>query len=233
MTNAEPMVIEVWSDIACPFCYIGKRRLEAAIARFEHAEDVQVAWRSFQLQPDLRTDPSLRLNDYLAASKGLSAADVERMQAHVRTMGASEGIRFDFDRVVVANTFDAHRLIQYAQSVGLGGAMKSRLLEANFTDGANVADPRTLQRIADEVGLDSGTTRGLLAGDAYADEVRRDIAEARQQRITGVPFFVFDRTYAISGAQPPALFDQALRQAHGEWQAARTPAAPAASGRAP
>lgn len=233
MPIAEPMLIEFWSDIACPFCYIGKRRLEAALTRFPQADEVQVQWRSFQLQPDLRTDPSLRLNDYLAASKGLSPADVARMQEHVRAMGASEGITFDFDRVVVANTFDAHRLIQYAQSVGYGSAMKHRLLEANFTEGANVADAATLQALGEEVGLDRAATQALLAGDAFADEVRRDIADARQQRISGVPFFVFDRSYAISGAQPPALFDQALRQAHGEWQAARTPAAPAASGRAP
>ena len=219
MSNREPMLIEVWSDIACPFCYIGKRRLEAAIARFPHAADVQVAWRSFQLQPDLRTDPNLRLNDYLAATKGFSAADVERMQVRVRTMGESEGIAFDFDHVVVANTFDAHRLLQFAHAQGQGNAMKQRLLEANFTEGANVADHATLQALAADVGLDADAVRALLAGDGYADEVHRDIAEARQERVSGVPFFVFDRSYAFSGAQPPALFDEALTRAHTEWQA--------------
>lgn len=214
------MLIEVWSDIACPFCYIGKRRLQAAIARFPQRDDVRVEWRSFQLQPQLVTDASRRLNEYLATSKGLSMAQVEQMQAHVAAMGASEGISFAMDRVVVANTFNAHRLLQWAQSEGHGDAMKDRLLRAYFTEGANVDDRSTLQSLAAELGLDAARVASVLASDAFGDEVRRDIAEARQQRISGVPFFVFDQAYAISGAQPPELFDQALAQAHAEWRTA-------------
>lgn len=215
------MLIEVWSDIACPFCYIGKRRLQAAIARFPHRDDVRVEWRSFQLQPHLVTDPTQRLNEFLANSKGLSTAQVEQMQARVAEMGASEGISFAMDRVVVANTFNAHRLLQWAQSEGHGDAMKDRLLRGYFTEGANVDDAPTLQALAAEVGLDPARASAVLASDQFGDEVRRDVAEARQQRISGVPFFVFAQTYAISGAQPPELFDQALAQAHADWRAVR------------
>lgn len=212
------MLIEVWSDIACPFCYIGKRRLQGALQRFAERDDVRVEWRSFQLQPQMVTDASLRINEYLATTKGMPIAQVEQMQARVREMGASEGITFAMDRVVVANTFNAHRLLQWAQAEGRGDAVKDRLLQAYFTEGANVDDASTLRALAIEVGLDAAQAAALLAGDAFADEVRRDMAEARQNRISGVPFFVFDQKYAISGAQPPELFDQALARAHAEWR---------------
>lgn len=201
MTSREPMLIEVWSDIACPFCYIGKRRLQGALQRFAQRDDVRVEWRSFQLQPQMVTDASLRINEYLATTKGMPMAQVEQMQARVQEMGASEGITFAMDRVVVANTFNAHRLLQ-----------------AYFTEGANVDDSSTLRTLATEVGLDATQASALLAGDAFADEVRRDMTEARQNRISGVPFFVFDQKYAISGAQLPELFDQALARAHAEWR---------------
>lgn len=227
MTPREPMLIEVWSDIACPFCYIGKRRLQAAIARFPQRDDIRVEWRSFQLQPQLVTDASRRINEYLAATKGMPLAQVEQMQARVQEMGAGEGIAFAMDRVVVANTFNAHRLLQWAQAEGRGDAMKERLMRAYFEEGANVDDAETLRALAVEAGLDSAQAATLLAGDGFADEVRRDIAEARQQRISGVPFFVLDRAYAISGAQPPELFDQALARAYGEWRDRTRDAEPA------
>lgn len=221
------MLIEVWSDIACPFCYIGKRRLQAALARFPQRDDIRVEWRSFQLQPQLVTDASRRINEYLAATKGMPLAQVEQMQARVQEMGAGEGIAFAMDRVVVANTFNAHRLLQWAQAEGRGDAMKERLMRAYFEEGANVDDAETLRALAVEAGLDSAQAATLLAGDGFADEVRRDIAEARQQRISGVPFFVLDRAYAISGAQPPELFDQALARAYGEWRDRTRDAEPA------
>lgn len=227
MTPREPMLIEVWSDIACPFCYIGKRRLQAALARFPQRDDIRVEWRSFQLQPQLVTDASRRINEYLAATKGMPLAQVEQMQARVQEMGAGEGIAFAMDRVVVANTFNAHRLLQWAQAEGRGDAMKERLMRAYFEEGANVDDAETLRALAVEAGLDSAQAATLLAGDGFADEVRRDIAEARQQRISGVPFFVLDRAYAISGAQPPELFDQALARAYGEWRDRTRDAEPA------
>ena len=220
MTTPEPMLIEVWSDIACPFCYIGKRRLQAAIARSPHRDKIRVEWRSFQLQPQLTTNPSLRINEYLSKSKGMPLAQVEQMQSHVLAMGASEGISFAMDRVVVANTFNAHRLLQLAQSEGRGDAMKDRLLRAYFSEGANVDDAETLAALATEVGLERGAVTAMLAGDAFSDDVRRDLAEARELRISGVPFFLFDRAYAIGGAQPPELFDQAIARAFADRAAA-------------
>lgn len=213
------MLIEVWSDIACPFCFIGKRRLQGALERFPQRDDIRVEWRSFQLQPQLVTDASRRINEYLASTKGMPLAQVEQMQARVQEMGASEGIAFAMDRVVVANTFNAHRLLQWAQSEGRGDAMKERLMRAYFEEGANVDDEETLRALAVDAGLDAAQAATLLAGDGFTDEVRRDIAEARQQRISGVPFFVFDQKYAISGAQPAELFDQALARAYAEWNA--------------
>jgi predicted DsbA family dithiol-disulfide isomerase len=220
MTPRDPMLIEVWSDIACPFCYIGKRRLQAAVARFPQRDELQVVWRSFQLQPQQVTDPSRKLNDYLAEAKGLSREQVAQMQQHVAAMGASEGITFAMDRVVVANTFNAHRLLQLAQAEGRGDAMKDRLLRAYFEEGANVDDFATLERLAADAGVSAAVAMAIAGSDAGADDVRRDIADARQNRIQGVPFFLFDRAYAISGAQPAALFDQALAKAHAEWRAA-------------
>lgn len=224
MTAREPLRIDVWSDVACPFCYIGKRRLQAALARFPQRDEVRVVWRSFQLQPQLVTDPSRRLDEFLATTKGMPLAQVAQMQARVREMGAAEGIAFAMDRVVVANTFDAHRLLQWAQAEGRGDAMQERLLRAYFEEGANVADAATLEALAVDVGLDAAVAAALLAGDGFADDVRRDLADARQQGISGVPFFVFDRTYAISGAQSPALFDQALAQAYAGRPAAASSA---------
>jgi predicted DsbA family dithiol-disulfide isomerase len=225
MTAPEKMLIEVWSDIACPFCYIGKRRLSAALDAFAHRDDIEVVWRSFQLQPGLVTNPSISIAEYLATSKRLHPDQVARMNQRVRQMGAADGIAFDFEKVVVANTFNAHRLLQFAQAQGLGHAMKERLLLANFSEGANVDDTATLQGLGEQAGLSAEAVRELLAGDGYADEVRRDVAEARELQISGVPFFLLDRAYAISGAQEGALFSQAIERAHGEWRASMTESA--------
>lgn len=221
MSAAEKMHIEVWSDVACPFCYIGKRRLNRALAAFAHRDDIAVTWRSFQLQPELVTDQSISITEYLASSKRLHPDQVAQMNARVQQMGAADDITFDFQRVVVANTFSAHRLLQFAQAQGLGDATKERLMRANFAEGANVDDTATLQRLGEDVGLEAHAVRHLLEGDGYGDEVRRDIAEARALRISGVPYFLLDRAYAISGAQDGALFAQAIERAHGEWRAAQ------------
>lgn len=230
MTAPEKMRIEVWSDIACPFCYIGKRRLNAALDAFAHREDIEVLWRSFQLQPGLVTDPSISIAEYLASSKRLHPDQVAQMNQRVRQMGEADGIAFDFTKVVVANTFNAHRLLQFAQAQGHGDAMKERLLRANFTEGVNVDDAATLQTLGEEAGLNAEAVRELLAGDGYADEVRRDAAEARELQISGVPFFLLNRAYAISGAQEGALFAQAIERAHSEWRASMTDSATPSAG---
>ena len=215
-----PLAVEVWSDIACPFCYVGKHQLREALARFAHRDAVVVTWRSFQLDPTLRTDLGRRMNDHLAEAKGLSPERVEGMQARIAQMGAPLGIAFAFDDVRVANTRRAHRLLQWAAAAGRQDALKERLMRAYFSEGANVDDAATLAALAGEAGLDAEAALAVASGDDFDDEVRRDQAEARQIGIGGVPFFVFDRTYAVSGAQGEEALLGALERAWAEGPAA-------------
>lgn len=211
------MKIEVWSDVACPFCYIGKKRLETALERFPY-KDVEVFYKSFMLNPSLETDPSISIAEYLAESKGIDPQMVQQMNHRVGQMGAAEGIQFAFDRVVVANTERAHRLLQHAQSIGRGVAAQERVFRAYFTEGRNVDDIDTLLALASELGISADDARTALTSDTTAYDVQRDIAEARSLGITGVPFFVIDRAYGVSGAQEVAVFEQALNKALTEPQ---------------
>lgn len=206
------MQIEVWSDVACPFCFVGKKRLETALERFSH-KDVAVVYRSFMLNPSLATDPSISIAEYLAESKGIDPHMVQQMNLRVSQMGAAEGIDFAFDKVVVANTERAHRLLQYAHSFGKGVVAQERIFRAYFSEGRNVDDPETLVALAAELGISADDARAAITSDTLAYDVQRDIAEARSLGITGVPFFVIDRAYGVSGAQEVAVFEQALNRA--------------------
>jgi predicted DsbA family dithiol-disulfide isomerase len=211
------MDVEIWSDVVCPWCYIGKRRFERALAAFDHRGEVNVTWRSFQLDPSA---PAMSEGDQverLAAKYGMSRATAEAAQERVTANAATEGLDFHLDRARSGNTFDAHRLIHHAHSVGKQGALKERLMQAYFVEGAAIGDHEALARLAVEVGLDEATVRGVLESEAYSDDVRHDELEARQLGITGVPFFVLDRAYGVSGAQPSDLVLGALEQA---WTAA-------------
>lgn len=207
------MQVEIWSDVVCPWCYIGKRRFEAALADFEHRDEVDVAWRSFQLDPSapitVQGDPL----DRLATKYGMSRADAERAQARVTANAAQEGLEFHLERARSGNTFDAHRLLHHALGAGRQSALKERLLAGYFTEGQAVGEPEVLARLATEIELDEPTVREVLATGAFAAEVRQDEQEARRLGISGVPFFVVDRAYGISGAQPPALILSTLEQA--------------------
>ncbi len=218
--------IEVWSDVACPWCYIGKRRFATALAAFPHREHVQVTWRSYELQPDAeRSDPNgerLTEREMLVRHKGLPAAQVDQMLGHVTAQAAGEGLAYDFDRVIPANTFDAHRLVHIAAELAPGDlALQERLVEAlmsaHFEQGLAVDDPEVLVTLAVGAGLDADAVRTALAAGQGAAEVRADEATARQLGVNGVPFFVADRAVAVSGAQPPAVFTQLLETA---WQQA-------------
>lgn len=220
MAPRAPMTIDVWSDVACPFCYVGKRRLLAALAAFPHRDEVQVIWRAFQLQPELVTDATRPLEAYLAERFSASPDQVKQMNGRVQQMAKPEGIAFAFDKVVLANTFDAHRLWQLAQHEKMGDEAAERLMSAYFQEGRNVDDPAVLADLGAALELSRAGIARVLEGDGYADAVRRDLEEARELGITGVPFFLFDRKYAISGAQPAPLFAQAIAQAHGEWRTA-------------
>lgn len=206
------MTVEIWSDVMCPFCYIGKRHFEKALEQFEGRADVSITWKSFQLNPNAVTDPNRTVNQYLAEAKGISVEQAKAMNDRVTAMAAEAGLQYDFDNAIVANSFDAHRVSHLAKKLGKQDAMEERLFRAYFTEGLNTADHETLVRLATEVGIDDQTVRTMLAGTDFADDVERDIYEAQQVGARGVPFFVFNNRYALSGAQPPQLFLQVLQK---------------------
>jgi predicted DsbA family dithiol-disulfide isomerase len=210
--------VEIWSDVVCPWCYIGKRRFEAALARFPHREQVEVVWRSFELDPHAESVRAAGEGphhaDLLAAKYAMSRAQAEAAIGSVTQAAAGEGLDFHLDVSLRSNTFDAHRLIHLAAARGLQGAVKERLMRAYFSEGAPVGDRDTLARLAAEAGLDAADVEKVLDTDEHADAVRADEAEARALGITGVPFFVVDRSYGVSGAQPA---DQLLAVLERAW----------------
>jgi len=214
------MQIEIWSDVVCPWCYIGKRRLERALGEFEHADEVEVSWRSFQLNPDA-PETAVPTLDYLAQRFGPQA---QAMTARVAEMGRDEGLNLDFGSSLTVNTGEAHRLLHLAADLGIGDAAKERLLRAHFTEGADLSEPETLTRLMVEAGARQASTvearvREVLAGTEYADAVQADIELARRLGANGVPFFVIDRKYGISGAQAAETFLHALRTAYAAEEA--------------
>ncbi|MFY1671153.1 DsbA family oxidoreductase [Plantactinospora sp. WMMB334] len=208
------MQLEVWSDIVCPWCYLGKRRLEEALGQFEHADEVEVVWRSFQLDPSYPKGQPRPVPEDLAEKLGASPARVAAMQGHVTALAAEVGLDYHLDKSIMANTFDAHRLTHLAREYGLGAELHERLMRANLVEAENVDDADTLVRLAGEVGVPAEAARRVLAGDEYAGDVEADIRQARAFGANGVPFFVLDRRYGISGAQPTEAFLAALKQAH-------------------
>jgi predicted DsbA family dithiol-disulfide isomerase len=207
------MKVEIWSDIACPWCYVGKRRFESALRQFEHADDTEVVWRSFELDPNAPRSQAESQDEILARKYGMPVERARAMNERMTAEGAKEGLDFHFDRVRVGNTFDAHRLVHLAAESGRAEAMKERLMRAYFTEGESVAEAETLVRLGTEVGLDAARVRELVATDAFAAEVRADEQRARSFGISGVPFFAIDERYGISGAQPPEVILDALREA--------------------
>jgi predicted DsbA family dithiol-disulfide isomerase len=204
--------VEIWSDIACPWCYIGKRRFEAAVTQFEHRDDVQVTWRSFELDPAAPHEREGDRATRLAEKYGITVERAQEMEQHVTDMAAAEGLDFRFDIARSGATFDGHRIIHLAREHGLQDAMKERLLRAYFTEGKLVGDHETLVRLGVEVGLPEDEMRQTLAGDRYAEDVRDDERTAGQFGINSVPTFVVDRALAASGAHPPEALLELLRQ---------------------
>jgi predicted DsbA family dithiol-disulfide isomerase len=223
--------VEIWSDVVCPWCYIGKRRLESALARFEHRDEVDVTWRSFELNPGAPTEEHSGLAERLAAKYGMTLEQAKAANARVAATAAGEGLEFRLDVARPGNTFDAHRLIHLARKHGVQDQAKERLMAAYFTEGRRVGDPETLVELIAEVGVGPSEAREALDAGTYGPEVRADERDAAELGITGVPFFVLDRRYGVSGAQPPELMLQALQQA---WTEAHpltmvAPAVPAAN----
>jgi len=205
--------IEVWSDVVCPWCYIGKRRLEAALERFPHRDEVEVVWRSFQLDPSTPEGETHETLPALAATFGRPVEDVRGMMRRVEETAAGEGLHYDLASGVSGNTLLAHELVHLAAERGLQGAVKERLLHAHFEEGRSVFDVDSLAALAVEVGLDEAEVRAALADHRYRPAVLDDIRTARELGATGVPFFVVDRRYGAAGAQPADLLLQVLEQA--------------------
>ena len=206
------MDVEIWSDIACPWCYVGKRRFEAALAQFEHADEVSVTWRSFELDP---TAPHERKGDLaarLAEKYGMTLEQARASQRELTQVAAAEGLDFRFDIARSGLTFDGHRVIHLAAEHGCQDAMKERLLRAYFGEGELIGDSETLVRLATEVGLPEAEVRATVTGDRYADAVREDEQDAQRLGISAVPTFVVDRALGASGAHPPEQLLDLLRQ---------------------
>ena len=212
------MKVEIWSDVVCPWCYIGKRRFEKALGSFAHRDEVELVWRSFQLDPSAGPSPD-RPGQHvkeLAAKYGRSLPEAQAMVDNVATQAASEGLDFRFDLNRAGNTFDAHRLLHLALAHGLQDQLKERLDFATFTEGSPVSEHAALRGLAIEVGLPADEVDVVLASDRYADAVHADVEQARAYGINGVPFFVVDGRYGISGAQPAEVVLQTLEQAWSE-----------------
>ncbi|WP_417366569.1 DsbA family oxidoreductase [Flavobacterium beibuense] len=215
------MKIEIWSDIMCPFCYIGKRRFEEALATFEGKNDVEIEWKSFLLSPELKTDPNKNIHEYLAEHKNISLEEAKGMNDYVTNMAAQVGLTYNFDKAIPANSFNAHRFLHFAKKHGKQNEAEERLFKAYFTEGKNIDDAQTLLLLAIELELDANKLADAMNNGEFTNDVIADINEAQQLGVRGVPFFVFNRKYAVSGAQESEAFTQTLEKAFEEWQASQ------------
>ena len=206
------MKVEIWSDVVCPWCYIGKRRFELALAGFEHRKQVEVIWRSYQLDPEAPRNSEQTVNEVLAQKYGVDLAGAAEMNKRVSTIAAQDGLEYHLESARHLNTFDAHRLVHLAATHHLQDAMEERLFKAYFTDGIALGETEELVKLAVEVGIDADEARAVLESSTYADEVRADFQRARMLGIQGVPFYAVDEKYGISGAQPSEVFKEVLEK---------------------
>jgi predicted DsbA family dithiol-disulfide isomerase len=210
--------IDVWSDIACPWCYVGKRRLERALKEFPHASQVEIVWHAFELDPAApkERDVSTSHAERIGRKYGMTTEQAQRSIDRLAETARGEGLSFDFEHIRSGNTFDAHRLVHLGHERGVQGAVKERFLRAYLEEGALMSDQGTLVRLAVEAGLDAREVTDVLSGDVYAREVRADEAEAHELGISGVPCFVLDGRFAVTGAQSPEVMLSALHHAWSE-----------------
>lgn len=206
------MEVKIWSDVRCPFCYIGKRKFEAALEKFEYKDKVRVTWKSFQLDPGLETRPEVDIIEYFVQTKGVSTEQARQMLNGATQMAKEVGLDFHLENSVLANSFKAHRLIQMAKAKDLGDQIEEALFKAHFEEAQNIDDPEVLVAVATSVGMSESEVRDMLQSDAFSYEVKQDEMEARNIGVRGVPFFVFDDRYAVSGAQPVEAFLQTLEK---------------------
>lgn len=212
------MKVEIWSDVMCPFCYIGKRNFETALEQFADKEHIEVIWKSYQLDPSIPEVAKESYAEYLVVRKGMSEEQVQGTLANVTNSAKQVGLEYNFDKSVMVNSLSAHKLLQFAKIQNLGGEAEERLFRAFFTEGKNIADLATLTELGKEIGLEESEIQTAFTDKKYTDLVNADIQEARQVGVQGVPFFVMDRKYAVSGAQPAAAFTQNIEKAYAEWR---------------
>ncbi|MFZ4398849.1 MAG: DsbA family oxidoreductase [Bacteroidales bacterium] len=214
------MKVEVWSDIMCPFCYIGKRNYESAILQFENRNDIEINWKSFQLDPNipLQLDAKVNVYQYLADRKGMTLEHSIKMHQGVVQTAKNAGLEYNFDKAVIANSFNAHRLIQMAKTKGLGDFAEECIFKAYFTDGKDLGDTAILSELGKTIGLSEAEVNEALNNDEYAYLVKQDIQEARSLEVEGVPFFLFNGKYAVYGAQPVDIFLQTIQKSFNDWR---------------
>ena len=215
------MKVEIWSDVMCPFCYIGKRKFEAALQQFPYKDEVEVEWKSFQLDPTIQTNGNKTIHQFLAERKGFTVEKAKEMNDYVTNLAKKVGLTYNFDKAVVANSFDAHRFSHLAKQHGQQNNAEELLFKSYFTDGKNTADKDTLIQLGAALGINADETKEMLESNNFAEEVNFDIDEASNIGVSGVPFFVVNRKYAISGAQEPDTFLQLLNKVHQETEAFR------------
>lgn len=212
------MKITIWSDFVCPFCYIGATHLEKALENFEHADEVEIEYKSYQLEPGAKYEPEKTYLQAMIDRKNVSAEQMQQMMTQVDEMATAAGLNYNFDDMKLTDTFAAHRVFQYAKEESKEVEYFDKLYEAFFINGELISDADVLKRIGTEISLDANRIRGILENDReYNQEVVQDIQEASQVGVQGVPFFVFNNKYGVSGAQPIEAFEQVLNQVHAEF----------------
>ncbi len=210
------MKVEIWSDVMCPFCYIGKNNFEKALEKLPFKDEIEVEWKSFQLDPTLNPGETKTTFEYFKEKKGLPEAQAKQMIEQVSQMGSSAGIRFNFDKAIITNTFSAHKLLHLAKKYKKANEMEEALFIAHFIDGKNIGNRDTLVEIAGSLGIDTDEARQALTSEEFDHEVKHDFSEAKNHGISGVPFFILNGKYAVSGAQPAEFFAGALQQTYDE-----------------
>ncbi|MBY0348032.1 MAG: DsbA family oxidoreductase [Hydrotalea flava] len=216
------MQVEIWSDVVCPFCYIGKRKFEKAFASFDGKDTVEIIWRSFQLDADFKPTAGTSVHEYLANRKGVPLEKGKEMNNYMQDLAKAVGLDFQFDKAIVNNTFNAHRLLHLAKEYGVQSKVKELLLAAYFTEGKDIGNAIVLADIGEKAGITKATVLAMLQSDALVDAVRADQYTAQQIGVQGVPFFVFNQKYAVSGAQEPATFLKVFKKVQEEEQPVAT-----------
>jgi predicted DsbA family dithiol-disulfide isomerase len=210
------MKIEIWSDVMCPFCYIGKKNFEQALDQLPFKDEVEVEWKSFQLDPTLQTGETKTTAEYFREKKGFPEEQAKQMTAQVVQMGNASGIEFNFDKALITNTFPAHKILHLAKKQGKSSEMEEELFKAHFLNGENVGSKELLSSIAEKLGITKDEALQTLSSEEFDYDVNQDIMEGRNNGVTGVPYFILNGKYAVSGAQPAALFVEALTQTYNE-----------------